>query len=528
MRIIKLSIMNIKEITFGENAREKILNGVNLVADAVSSTMGAKGRNVLIETEGGLPKITKDGVSVSRSIFLEDPIESVGAELIKQSAKKTVDDCGDSTTSTVVLAREFMRLAHEEVNNGAHPILLQKGMVEAVKQAIKQLEDSSVKLTQKDYSNVATISANNDRELGDVIAKAFKLAGKNGVVNYERSLDEKTFVAKSSGLKIERGFKNSFMATDKKSNKIEMDSPYVFVCEKKIEALQQILPLLKKSKEEDRWILILGEMEQTVLNLLMTNIIKHNLKIRFIEAPNFGSKRSDLLSDISVATGAVMVRNQGTDNIEAVCTKYLGSCDNFVSTSKESFINVNKELYQDDIDKEIKVLKELKKKSDSGLAKDFLEERIAKLSCSIATIYVGAVSDVEMEEKIDRVDDAVNAMKSAIEEGILSGGGLALFNASYKLNCNREETSDFIKGFCLAKKAMRKPMYQIVENAGLEVDLDDDENIGLNVLTGEKVNMFEAGIIDPHKVIRCALQNSASVAQTFLMTNTVINIKRNK
>ncbi len=525
--------MNIKEVRFGEDARSEILKGVNIVGDAVSSTMGAKGRNILIETQGGLPKITKDGVSVSRSIFLEEPLQSLGAELIKQSAEKTVDDCGDSTTTTVVLARELMNLSEEAISKGAHPIFLKNGISDATQKAVEHLKKKAIKIKTKDYKNVARISANNDTELGDTIAKAFKLAGKNGVVNYEPSMNEKTYVTKSDGLKIDRGFTSPYMATDKKTNRIEMKDPLVFVCDKKIEHLSQILPLFKRTKEEDVPILIIGEMDNQELNLFISNIIKHNLKIRFIQAPSFGSKRKDLMNDIAIATGAVMIKNEGTDNIESVCNKFLGKAKSFTANDKESFLDIDKERYQEDIDKQIKWLKDSKKGKPKGVALSFIDERIAKLSCSIAKISVGAVSDVERDEKIDRVDDAVNATKSAIEEGILPGGGLALFNASYHIGYDKDMPQDHKLGFSIAVKAMRKPIKQILENAGedyeiivSEIENNEDEDIGYDVLSSKMCNLLDNGIIDPHKVVRCAIQNATSVAQTYILTNGAINIKR--
>jgi len=524
---------NIKEVRFGLDARSEILKGVNTVADAVSSTMGAKGRNVLIETQGGLPKITKDGVTVSKNIFLESPLESLGAEIIKQAAEKTVEDCGDSTTTTVVLARELMNLAEVEVEKGAHPILLKEGISDAVKQVTNHLKSKALRLKKRDYNNVARISANNDKELGDTIAKAFKLAGKNGVVTYERSMDEITSVKKSNGLKIDRGLLNQYMVTDEKTNRMELENPYIFVCNKKIESFQQIIPLFKKSKQEDKWILIIGEMERSVANLFTANIIKHKLKVRFVDAPSFGSKRNALMEDIATATGSILVKNEGTDNIESVCLDYLGTAKGFTCSDKESFLDVDKERYQDAIDLKVNELLELKKNTKKSIASKFLDERIAKLSCSIATIQVGAISDVELEEKIDRVDDAVNATQSAIEEGVLVGGGLALFNASYKVSYSNDNHKDYKLGFMITINAIRKPIKQILTNAGANVDdviseieNNQDENIGYDVLSNKMVNMLKAGIIDPHKVIRCALQNAASVSQTFLLTDTSINIKR--
>lgn len=523
----------IKEVRFGAEARAEILQGVDIVADAVSSTMGAKGRNVLYETIGGLPKITKDGVTVAKNIFLEQPLQSLGAELLKESANNSVNNCGDGTTTTIVLAREIMKLSNEAVENGSHPIFLKKGIEDAVSDTLKHLSEKRIKVKQSDYTNVATISANNDRELGDIIAKAFKLAGKNGVVTYEKSLDETSVVEKSTGLKIERGLYNQYMATNQKTKRMELKDPYIFVCDKKIEDFSQIHPLALHSKNEGRPILIIGEMEKKVTDLLSLNLIKGNLNLRFVEAPSFGSKRTDLLNDIAIATGASFIRNEGSDNIASIAIQSLGTAKGFVCDDKNSFLDIDKDKYQKGIDAQIETLKEYAKTIKKGIQKDFIEERIAKLSCSIANIKVGANSDVELDEKIDRVDDAVNATRSAIEEGILVGGGLALFNASYHISRNSKNHEDYNKGYTIVVEAIRKPLRQILENAGYSFDKFlkdkescDDENIGYDVKKERYVNLFKQGIVDPHKVVKSALVNSSSVAQTFILTNATINFKR--
>jgi chaperonin GroEL len=526
---------NIKEVRFGSEARAEILKGVDTVANAVSSTMGAKGRNVLYETLGGLPKITKDGVTVAKNIFLEEPLQSLGAELLKESANNSVNECGDGTTTNIVLSREIMNLANAELEKGAHPIFLKKGIEDAVKHTLEHIKSKRVKVKQSDYENVATISANNDRDLGKVIADAFKLAGKNGVVTYEKSLDETTTVEKSDGLKIERGLYNSYMATNKKTKKMELENPFIFVCEKKIEDFSQIRPLAEKSSKENVWVLIIGEMDKKVTDLLSLNIVKGNLKTRYIEAPSFGSKRKDLMEDIALATGANLIRNEGADNIASLCLGALGTAKGFVSGDKESFLDIDKSKHQEAINGRISELKEYSKTLTKSIAKDFIEERIAKLSCSIANIKVGANSDVELDEKIDRVDDAVNATKSAIEEGILVGGGLALFNASYHITRESKNHKDYNSGYAVVVEALRKPLRQILENAGYSYEkflehkeTSNDEQIGYDVKKERYVNFFKQGIVDPHKVTRCALSYASSVAQTFILTNATINIKRAK
>lgn len=535
------SMKHIKELTFGDDSRSQLMKGVNKVADAVSSTMGAQGRNVVYETQFGKPKSTKDGVTVANQIFLENPIESLGAELIKEAAEKTVNECGDSTTNTTVLSREIMKLSNEEVNLNAHPIELKKGIEKATKDVLESLKKSKVKLKKRDYFNVANISSNNDRELGKVVSDAFKKAGKNGVVLHSKSATNDTHIKMSEGMLVERGFSNKTMITDKDSEVMNLENPFLFICDKPIDNINEIMFLYEFIHKNDKKnpVLIIGELSQKVEELISINRHKHGTKLFYIKAPSIASKRTDLLEDISISTGATMMRKDSTDNYASLGTEILGRCRSIKSTSNETVIDIYEDAYRNEIGAQIKTLESLKGKASGTrhkLQKSFLEERIAKLSCSVATIMVGADSEVALDEKIDRVDDAVHALRSAVEEGILLGGGLALYNASFEIQRYSNNTEDFNKGYKVVQEAIRKPFRQILENAGVQsvedventINNKDSLNIGYNVSTFEYSDFFKDGIIDPHKAIRCALQNASSVASTFLLTNTAINIKRNE
>jgi len=533
----------VKELSSSAECRQGVLEGVNQLADKVSCTMGAQGRNILYETKFGKAKSTKDGVTVAKEIFLEKPLHSLGAELIKEAAEKTVNECGDSTTNTVVLSREIMKLANDAINKGCHPIQLKRGIESATKDIIDLLAKKRVRLKKKDYFNVANISANNDKVLGKIISDAFKKAGKNGVVLHDKSHDETTHIKTWEGMLIDRGVANRDMVTNPSLGTMEIENPYVFVCDKPIDDHNEIMFLfefLHKQKQQgkDESVVIIGELDKKVEAIISYNRRKNNTKVFYLKAPSFASKRTDLMEDIALATGSTLMRKDSTDNYAALGVGILGQCKKIFSNETETILDIDKEKYQEKIDNKIKELESLKSKASSTrhkMQKKFLEERIGKLSCSVATIMVGANSEIELDEKIDRVDDSVNALRSAIEEGIVLGGGLALYNASYDLyrdSCKYH--NDFIKGYCVLQEAIRKPLRQILQNAGVEsadeteekIFDSDNENTGYNVSTFEYCDFYKEGIIDPHKAIRCALQNASSVASTFLLTDGTITIKR--
>lgn len=529
----------VRTVRFKDDARSRLLKGVEVVAEAVGSTMGAKGRNVMFETLGGLPKVTKDGVTVAKQIFLRDPVESMGAEAIKEAADKTVEDCGDSTTNTVVLASSIIRKAHQAVDKGGSPNELKRGAEQACIDVLESLKKNKVNIKKRDYYNIAKISANNDAELGKIISDAFKKAGKNGVVKHERSSTGNTYVETSNGMLVESGYSDKTMVTNPMSDTMELEKPYLLVCDKEIDNIKEIdflFEFVYKTHENKHPLVIIGELDRSVVNILAANRIKHKLNVFYVKAPSFGSKRKDFLSDIALATGATLVEKNGMDNLSSLGTKILGVCNKVVSDKEKTIIDVDKDFVRDEIDIKIK---ELEKTITSyrgrhyKLQKEFLKDRIAKLSCAVSTIMVGANSEVELNEKIDRVDDAVNALKSAIEEGIVLGGGLALFNASYDVSVPESKSKDFNRGYRIILDSIRQPMRQILSNAEANVPEIMEEigsmeklTVGFNVDTMELCEFYKEGIIDPHKAIRSALENASSVALTFLLTDTTINITR--
>lgn len=530
---------HIKNLNFGKDARSELMKGINLVGDSVGSTMGARGRNILYETAGGKPKSTKDGVTVANQIFLDNPLHSIGAELIKEASENTVNECGDATTGTIVLAREIIKLANDEVNKGSSPIELKRGVDDATKDVLEILTKDKKSIKKKDYFDIANISSNNDKELGKVISEAFSKAGKNGAVLHDKSDNNETTVNVSDGMLIDRGYSNKTMITDVKKDVMELDNPYIFVSDKVIDnfgELRYIFEFILKEKKNKVPLLIIGELSRETEDLLNANKNKNNIQVFYLKAPSFGSKRTELLDDIALSTGTHFFKKDSTDLYEVIGVQGLGRCESVKSTNESTILKI-KNKDNESVNSRIKDLEALKKKANANrhkLQRQFLEERIAKLSCSVATIKVGANSEVELDEKIDRVDDAVNALKSAIQEGIVLGGGLALFNASFKLNIDSKKSEDYIKGYHIVQQACRRPISQILENAGADVDdilnqitSFDKDTIGYDVDNYMFSDFYKTGIIDPYKAIRASLQNASSVASTFLLTNTTITIKRN-
>lgn len=534
----------VKELVFGDDSRKELIQGINKVADAVSSTMGAQGRNVIYEAVGGKPKSTKDGVTVANEIFLENPIHSLGAELLKEAARKTVDECGDSTTSTVVLAREIINQADKKVNEGCHPIELKKGIEAATKDVLNILHKKKKRLTKKDYFNIANISANNDRELGKIISDAFKKAGASGVVLYDKSQTEQTYIRTFEGMLIERGYANKNMINKKETATMEVENPYLFICDRTIDNFKELIFLYSFIAEQQKQgkkaeVVIIGELAPDVEHILSANRIKGNTQVYYIKAPAHASRRKDLMEDLALATGADFISKERGDNYDSLGYDIFGQCKKIVSDKNETVLEPYPNQNKEAVDAQIKTLLALKKNGKDHINKSqkkFIDERIAKLSCSISTIMVGANSTVELDEKIDRVDDAVQALRAAVAEGYLIGGGLALYNASYELNRDSRNTKDFNEGQKIIQTAIRKPFRQILENAGVQdcSEVEDyivnsnQENLGYDVSLFEYKDFIKNGIIDPYKAIKCALQNASSVAGTFILTNTTITIKREK
>tara|TARA_R100001463_G_scaffold26513_4_gene62055 strand:- start:1423 stop:2967 length:1545 start_codon:yes stop_codon:yes gene_type:complete len=504
----------VKNLAFGETARGQVLTGVEKLTNAVGSTLGASGKCVIIEDGNGTPQITKDGVTVANSITLQDPLENIGATLIKQAAQKTVDDAGDGTTTATVLAKAILDEAE------SHSLLdderaMREGINLAVEKVISHLDKSSKKVTGKKIDQVATISANNDEEVGKIIGKAFKMVDETGVVMMEKSEDETTYVEVVEGFQFNRGLRSKHFVTDKVKNTSELDNPLVLIVENKIENIRKIQGVLEYAIKKGKSLLIIADVDRQVETSLAMNVVKGNIKVNVLEAPVYGVSRANVLEDLCAVTGATLVNENLGDHMDLIDPSMLGTCAKSVTTSKDTILKFNGssknvELLIQDLNKHLKTIT-----NKNTIAK--VEKRIANLKSKLSIVKVGANSEIELNEKLDRVEDAICATRAAVKEGIVAGGGIALLNASMHLE--PESIGEEV-----LYKAIRKPYELILKNAGVKEYVDPDEdNRGLNVVTGKTVDMVKAGIIDPLLVTKSALKNAASVATTILSTDCVIN-----
>lgn len=523
--------MNIKEVKFNQEAKDPLIKGIKTVCDAVATTMGYRGRTVLIESQGGLPIVTKDGVSVAEAIFLENASESLGAEFVKQACRKTVNEAGDSTTCTAVLTKAIIEETEKLLVKGNSAIDIRNGVEEAVKDTIEYIKSNSVKVDDDYIFDVAKISSNNDDELGKIIAEAFIRAGKNGVVSYEESDTSKTYLDFIDGMPIARGWEFEGFINKPENRSIEFASePRVLLSNRKFQNIREILPIIEYCHREGKELLIISEMEFEVMKVLYANK-KNGLKVAVITPPSIAEKRRDYLSDIALATEALVVDLDTSTNLEAYNPEeLLGKCNKLIVTKEDTILFFNERLNSDAVTSKITELESVIKNSNNKLEKDYLQDRISKLACGVSIIKVGGTTEVELKEKLDRVDDAINAVKSAISEGVVSGGGLTLFNASLSIGEGKKTN----KGYSALKEAIKAPMSTILFNAGLkpkeiqDILLTKEKNIGYDVKEYKYSDMFKSGIIDPAKAIRLALENAASVATTVLLTNTTITHKRDE
>lgn len=523
--------MNIKEVKFNQEAKEPLIKGIKTVCDAVATTMGYRGRTVLIESNGGLPIVTKDGVSVADAIFLEDASESLGAEFVKQACRKTVSEAGDATTCTAVLTKAIIEETEKLLREGKSAIDVKNGVEDAVKDTIEYIKSVSVEVDNDYIYDVAKISSNNDEELGKIIADAFVQAGKNGVVSYEESDTSKTYLDFIDGMPISRGWEFEGFINKAENRSIEFASePRLLLSNRKFQNIREILPIIEHCHRENQELLIVSEMEFDVMKVLYANK-KNGLKVAVITPPSIGEKRRDYLTDIALATDALVVDLDTSTNLEAYNPEeLLGKCSKVTVTKEDTILFFNERLNSEKIQSKIDELDKVISNSNNKLEKEYLQDRISKLACGVSIIKVGGTTEVELKEKLDRVDDAINAVKSAIAEGVVSGGGLTLFNASLSIG-GKKNTS---KGYSALIEAIKAPMKTILYNAGLEADdiqselLKKDKSIGYDVKDYKYTDMFKSGIIDPAKAIRLALENAASVAVTVLLTNTTITHKRDE
>ena len=504
----------VKNLNFGNEARDQVFKGIEKLTKAVSSTLGASGRCVMLEDNTGKPIITKDGVTVADSIILLDPVENMGATLLKEAARKTVKEAGDGTTTATVLAHAILKEAYK-VADKTNSRELKDGINNAVKNVVKFLQLLSVDVKGDMIDQIATISTNNDAKLGKVIANAFRAVDNTGVVMMETASDGKTRVEVVDGVQYEKGLKNSHFITNKANKTAELEKPLILLLESPVDTIRQIQSVLEYVIKNNKPLLIIGDLEQGVLSALAMNKMKGAIKVNVIDAPTYGINKQQMLQDLSLLTGATIINEDLGDDMDMIQPDHLGTCFKSVTSHEDTVLQV--EEPSEEVLSVIDKLKEnlLNEKNANKVIK--LEKRLAMLSAKIAIVKVGANSEIELKEKTDRVEDAICATKAAIKEGIVPGGGIALLNAATNLKAKSI-------GETVLLEAIKAPFKTILENAGVDnVKTPNRKGQGYNVVTGKMVNMTKSGIIDPLLVTKSALQNAASVATTILSTDCVIN-----
>ena len=523
-----------KEIKFDIKAREELKKGVDALSNAVKVTLGPKGRNVIIEKKFGAPHITKDGVTVAKEVELEDQFQNMGAQLVKEVASKTGDDAGDGTTTATVLAQAIVNTGLKNVAAGANPIDIKRGIdkavakvVEAIKAQAEEVGDDFEKI-----ENVARISANNDSEIGQLIAEAMKKVKKEGVITVEEAKGTDTSVDVVEGMQFDRGYISPYFVTNSERMECEMDHPYILLYDKKISSLKDMLPILEATAQGGRPLLIIAEdVDSEALATLVVNRLRGSLKVCAVKAPGFGDRRKEMLQDIAILTQGVVISEEKGLKLESATIDLLGSAEK-VTVNKENTTIVNGAGEKECIAERVAQIKAQIETTKSSYDKEKLQERLAKLAGGVAVLYIGAPSEVEMKEKKDRVDDALSATRAAVAEGIVPGGGVAYIRAIKSLDGLKGDNEDETTGIEIIRRAIEEPLRQIVANAGLEGAVivqkvkDGEGDFGYNARTDQYENLLKSGVIDPAKVTRVALENAASIAGMFLTTECVIAEKK--
>ena len=519
-----------KQIEFNSDSRAKLKAGVDQLANAVKVTLGPKGRNVVIGKKFASPHVTKDGVSVAKEIELKDPIENLGAQMVKEVASKTADIAGDGTTTATVLAQAIVTAGLKNVASGANPIDIKHGIDKAVDAVVAELKTLSreVGTDNEKIKQIATISANNDETIGSLIAEAMKVVGNDGVITVEEAKGTETEVKTVEGMQFDRGYLSPYFVTNTEKMVTEMESPYILLIDKKISSMKELLPILEPVVQTGNSLLIVAEdLDGDALATLVVNRIRGSLKIAAVKAPGFGDKRKAMLEDLAVLTGGTVISEE-TGLTLADCTmEHLGNAEK-VEITKDRTTIINGAGESNAIEERIRQIKGLINDSSSDYDKEKLQERLAKLAGGVAVLYIGAPTETEMKEKKDRVDDALAATRAAVEEGIVPGGGVALIRCIKSLDSLRGENEDETAGIAIVKRAIEEPLRQIVANAGKEGAIvvnrvkDGSDDFGYNARTGVYGLMYEFGIVDPTKVTRTAIENAASIAAMVLMTERVI------
>ncbi|WP_448529786.1 chaperonin GroEL [Raineya sp.] len=517
-----------KRIVFDSDAREKLKKGIDALANAVKVTLGPKGRNVILDKKYGSPAITKDGVTVAKDIELKDAIENMGAQLLKEVASKTADMAGDGTTTATVLAQAIFTAGLKNVTAGANPMDLKRGIDKAVAAVVENLKKQSKEVKgEKEIAQVATISANNDEEIGNLIAEAMKKVGKDGVITIEEAKGTANELKTVEGMQFDRGYLSPYFVTNTEKMQAELDKPYLLITEKKISSMKEILPVLEQVAQSGRPLLIIAEdVEGDALATLVVNRLRGTLKVCAVKAPGFGDRRKAMLQDIAILTGGEVISEERGFTLESAGL-YLGEAARVI-VDKDNTTIVDGKGKKDAVKARINEIKAQIETTTSDYDREKLQERLAKLSGGVAILYVGAATEVAMKEKKDRMDDALHATRAAIAEGIVPGGGVALVRALEALDAVKVDNEDQRTGVNIIRQALEAPLRTIVANAGLESSVilnkvkEGKKDFGFNARTNEFEHMFEAGIIDPTKVTRLALENAASIAGLLLTTECVV------
>ncbi len=517
-----------KEISYDLEARNALKAGVDKLANAVKVTLGPKGRNVVIEKKFGAPTVTKDGVTVAKEVELEDKLEDVGAQMVKEVASKTSDVAGDGTTTATVLAQAMVAEGLKNVTAGANPMSIKRGIDAAAIAVVDALQGQSKDLPDSEQiANVGKISANNDQEIGEKIAEAMEKVGKDGVITVEESKTAETFLETVEGMQFDRGYLSPYFVTNSDNMEAEMDEPYILIYDKKISNMKDLLPLLEKVVQTGKPVMLIAEdVEGEALATLVVNKLRGTFKVLAVKAPGFGDRRKAMLEDIAVLTGGTVISEDAGYKLENATLDYLGTCKRVVSDKDNSTI-VGGNGESDAIKARINEIKVQIEKTTSDYDREKLQERLAKLSGGVAVINVGAATEVEMKEKKARVEDALHATRAAVEEGIIPGGGVALLRSVSALDNVKVDEEEAV-GVDIMRRALDSPIRQICENAGDEPSIvaqavrEGKDDYGYDARTGEYVNMFKAGIIDPTKVARVAVQNATSIAGMILTTEAAV------
>ena len=519
-----------KEIKFDMEARDQLKSGIDQLANAVKVTLGPKGRNVIIEKKFGAPQVTKDGVTVAKEVDLEDPIENVGAQMVKEVASKTNDDAGDGTTTATVLAQSIVQVGLKNVTAGANPMDLKRGIDKAVIQVVKSLQAQSQEVgdDNQKIQQVASISANNEASIGALIAEAMSKVKKEGVITIEESKSSDTYVDVVEGMQFDRGYISPYFVTDTEKMEAVLENPYILIHDKKISTMKDLLPVLEATAQTGRPLMIIAEdVDAEALATLVVNKLRGSLKIAAVKAPGFGDRRKEMLEDIAILTGGTVISEEKGLKLEGAELEMLGHAEK-ISIDKENTTIVNGGGEKAMIEARVGQIKKQIENTNSDYDREKLQERLAKLAGGVAVIYVGAASEVEMKSRKDLFDDALSATRAAVEEGIIPGGGVAYLRSIEKLEKFKGSNEDENTGIAIVRRALEEPLRQIVENAGMEGSVvvnairSGKGDYGYNAHTEKYENLFEAGVIDPTKVARIALENAASIAGMLLTTECAI------